>query len=70
MTPEDIAAFHERFMTLTTLAEETGQHRNTLRGLITARRIEPFSPDGQDFGAIYRREDVAPIMRKAARLAH
>ncbi len=70
MTPEDIAAFHDRFVTLTTLSNETGQHRNTLRGLITAQRIEPFSPDGQDFGAIYRREDIAPIMKKIVRLTH
>ena len=70
MSPEDIGAFHERFVTLTTLSDETGQHRNTLRGLIAAHRIEPFSPVGQNFGAIYRREDVAQILRKVARLAH
>ncbi|PRY89500.1 TniQ family protein [Donghicola tyrosinivorans] len=70
MTPEDIAAFHERFVTLTTLSDETLLHRNTLRGLITAQRIKPFSPEGQDFGAIYRREDIAPIMKSVVRLAH
>ncbi|WP_085628177.1 TniQ family protein [Marivita cryptomonadis] len=63
MTPQDMAAFHLRFMTLTTLSAETGQHRNTLKGLLAARRISPFAPDGQDFGAVYLRADVAAIMR-------
>ena len=63
MTPEDMAAFHRRFVTLTTLSAETGQHRNTLKGLLAARRITPFSPDGQDFGPVYLRADVAAVMR-------
>lgn len=63
MAPEDMAAFHRRFVTLTTLSAETGQHRNTLRGLFAARRISPFAPDGQDFGAVYLRADVAAVMQ-------
>jgi len=63
MTPQDMAAFHLRFMTLTTLSAETGQHRNTLKGLLAASRITPFSPEGKDFGAVYLRADVAAVMR-------
>lgn len=63
MAPEDMAAFHRQFVTLTTLSAETGQHRNTLKATLTARGINPFSPDGQDFGAVYLRADVAAIMR-------
>lgn len=63
MAPEDMAAFHRRFVTLTTLSAETGQHRNTLKATLTARRITPFSPDGQDFGPVYLRADVAAVMR-------
>ena len=63
MTPEDMEAFHRRFVTLTTLSAETGEHRNTLRGLIASRRITPFAPDGQDFGAVYLRADVEAVMR-------
>ena len=63
MTPEDMAAFHRRFVTLTTLSVETGEHRNTLKGLLAASRITPFSPDGQDFGAVYMRADVAVVIR-------
>jgi hypothetical protein len=58
MTPDDMAAFHRRFVTLTTLSAETGEHRNTLKGLLAARRITPFSPKGQDFGAVYLRGEV------------
>jgi hypothetical protein len=63
MAPEDMAAFHRRFVTLTTLSAETGQHRNTLKGLLAALRISRFAPDGQDFGPIYLRADVAAVMR-------
>jgi len=63
MTPEDMAAFHRRFVTLTTISAETGQHRNTLKVLLAVRRIGPFSPEGKDFGPVYLRADVAAVMR-------
>ncbi|WP_323042269.1 TniQ family protein [Gemmobacter sp.] len=63
MSPADMAAFHRRFVTLTTLSAETGQHRNTLKALLVAHRITPFSPEGKDFGAVYLRADVAAVMR-------
>lgn len=62
MTAEDLAAFHRRFVTLTTLSAETGQHRNTLKGRLASRRITPFSPEGQDFGAVYLRGDVVGMV--------
>lgn len=62
MTPADIAAFHHRFLTLTTLSTETGQHRNTLKGIIASRRITPFSSEGQSFGAVYLRGDLVEIL--------
>lgn len=58
MTPENMAAFHQRFFTLTTLAAERAQHRNTLKATLAAKRISPFSPNGQDFGSIYLRQDL------------
>jgi len=67
ISPEGIAEFHERFVTLTTLSAETGQHRNTLRSVISTYKIAPFSTDGQDFGTLYLREDVARIVREADR---
>ena len=64
MTPEHMAAFHHRFVTLTTLSAETGKHRNTLKGILTSRGITPFSPEGQDFGSIYQRGDVIGVVRQ------
>lgn len=63
--PEDIAAFHRRFVTLTTLSEETERHRNTLRGQLTAGGVARFAADGQSFGPIYLREEVATALHQA-----
>ncbi|MEP2683830.1 MAG: TniQ family protein [Sulfitobacter sp.] len=62
MTLKDITEFHRRFVTLTTLVTETGQHRNTLKGILAAGRVTPFSPDGQDYGAVYLRADVTKLI--------
>ncbi|WP_417245873.1 TniQ family protein [Celeribacter sp.] len=61
MEPEDMASFHLHFVTLTTLSAEKGLHRNTLKGLLASGRVSPFSPDGQDFGAVYLRDDVIKV---------
>jgi hypothetical protein len=63
LRPEDIATFHRRFATLTTLAAETGRHRNALRGQVAAGEVTHFAPDGQAFGPVYLREDVVPALR-------
>ncbi len=61
MEPEDMAAFHRQFVTLTTLSAEKGLHRNTLKGLLASGKVSPFSPDGQEFGAVYLRDDVIKV---------
>lgn len=63
MTADDIAAFHERFVTLTILATESGLHRNTLKSKFASHAVAPFSPGGQDFGPVYRRADIAVVTR-------
>ena len=55
---EDIAAFHRRFVTVTTLSAETGHHRNTVRSLLTASKISRFAPGGKDFGRVYLRSEA------------
>jgi len=57
----DIAAFHKRFLTTTTIGQEFGLHRNTIRTALKLHDVSPFSPDGQDYGAVYLRKEVAPI---------
>ena len=58
LSAEGIAAFHERFVTLTTLSKETGHQRNTLKSLLEASRVARFGPSDQDFGAVYLREEA------------
>nr|WP_321511382.1 hypothetical protein [uncultured Celeribacter sp.] len=61
MTPENMATFRRQFATLTTLAAETGQHRNSLKGQLASGRVARFSPEGRDFGAVYLRDDVTDV---------
>lgn len=54
----DEVAFHKRFMTLTTMATETGEDRRSLLAKLKAAGITPFAPEGEDYGALYLRQDV------------
>lgn len=62
LRPEDVAAFHRRFVTLTTLSAETGLNRNTLRGQLAAGGVARFAADGQSFGPVYLREEVVTTL--------
>jgi hypothetical protein len=64
LRPEHVAAFHRRFATLTTLAAETGLHRNALRGQLAASEVGRFAPDGEAFGPVYLREEVVPALQR------
>ena len=59
LSAEDIASFHGRFVTLTTLSNETGLHLNTLKNQLEASRVARFGSRDKDFGAVYLREEVA-----------
>lgn len=67
MTIAQIESFHAKFGTLTTLAQETGLHRNAILARLRAACVEKFAPGGQDFGAIYLREDVLPALKPSER---
>jgi len=58
LSPEDIATFHWRFVTILSLADETGQPRGTISRLLSAAGIARFSPDGRNYGPIYLRDDA------------
>lgn len=62
LSADDIALLHQRFVTLTTLSNETGHHRNTLKGLLAAARVIPFEADSKDFGAVYLRAEAAKAL--------
>lgn len=63
MDKSDIAAFHKRFVTLTTLVAETGLHRNALGAKLSHARVLRYSPDGRKFGAVYLRSDAEAALR-------
>lgn len=71
MDEADIAAFTVRFATPTMLTAETGLHKNTVYSLLNAARVEPFSSNGQGFGAVFLRSDLAkiPQLTSAARVS-
>ncbi len=64
LSPDHIAAFHRRFVTLMTLAAETGRHRNTRRGQLAAGGVAHFAWDGRSFGPVYLREEVVTAIRQ------
>jgi hypothetical protein len=64
LRPEDMEAFHRRFVTLTTLSAETGRHRNSLRGELAAGGVARFAADGQSFGPVYLREEVVTALHQ------
>ena len=55
LNSEDIAAFRQKFVTPSMLMEETGLPRNTILANLRAEGVEPFRPDGQDFGKLFPR---------------
>jgi hypothetical protein len=67
MTEEDIAAFHEKFVTITTMVKETGQHRNTIRTLLKHGNVWTVTRDGRAFHQIWRREEVLHIVKSGSR---
>ncbi|WP_299565711.1 TniQ family protein [uncultured Sulfitobacter sp.] len=67
MNDQDIAAFHRQFLTLTTAEVEFGISRNRASAIVKAHDAKPFSPEGQDFGSIWLRVDVAPLFASGSR---
>ena len=66
MTEAQIASFHEKFLTLTSMQAETGLHRNTILSLLRTARVGVFAPEGLDFGPIYLRQEAMPVLLTAS----
>lgn len=62
----DVAEFHNRFFTSSTMEEEFGQHKRTLLAKLRAANVRAFTPNDQDFGALYLREEVEAILKTAS----
>lgn len=58
LSPADIAAFHQNYVTLSTLSTRARCHRNSANAIIKKHQIQPISTEGFVFHAIYRIEDL------------
>ncbi|MGA0615857.1 hypothetical protein [Paracoccus sp. KR1-242] len=58
VSPQDLDAFHARFVTLLTLAEEMDLHWQKLSGPVRKSGLAKFLHEGRDFGQLYERKDV------------
>ena len=58
MSTDDIAAFHRRFVTISTLAAESGRAIPQVRAALKRAGVSAFAPGGQDFGRIFLRKDA------------
>ncbi|WP_235842624.1 hypothetical protein [Cereibacter sphaeroides] len=62
ITAEGAAAFHRRYVTPRSLAQEFGRSWQSLTAELRAKGIRPFSPQGEDFGPLYLRADVVAAL--------
>ena len=59
LSEQDIEAFHQRFLTSTTMVLEFAEARQTIIAKLSAAGVKPFGPNGEAYGALYLRKDVA-----------
>ncbi|TKA97718.1 hypothetical protein FAZ78_04540 [Cereibacter changlensis] len=65
MTSEDVAEFHRKYLTTTTMTMEFGVHRLAALATLKAQGAKPFAPNGADYGNIYLRDDVEDHLRNS-----
>ena len=58
MTPADVAAFHRKFLTTSTIEAEFGLHRNRILALLNAAGTRPITLDGMSIGSVWFRDEV------------
>ena len=63
MSPEDIVAFHRRFLTLRTMATEFGTGREAILARLEAAGVRRFAPGGVDHCPIWLRVEVETALR-------
>ncbi|MEH6647259.1 hypothetical protein [Sulfitobacter sp.] len=65
LSQADVAEFHKRFLTAATMEREFGLHKRSLIARLKAAKVRAFAPSGQDFGALYLREEVEAVVKHA-----
>ena len=63
VSQEDVTAFNRRLLTLPKMQIEFGPHRYIFAARLRAVGVLEFSPDGNDFGPLFEREKVEPLLR-------
>lgn len=58
ITRDNADAFHQRFYTPRTMAQAHGKSWQSMTATLRAAGVKVFSPDGEDYGTLYLREDV------------
>ncbi|MFG6584519.1 TniQ family protein [Sulfitobacter sp. 1A12779] len=61
LTEDNIASFHNKYMTLNTMQAELGLHRNTISTRLKAMDVLQFTSGGKSFGAIWLRHEVTSL---------
>lgn len=59
LTADDADAFHSKFMTPRTMAKEYGRSWQSLGAELRSKGIDPFAPNGEVYGSLFLRSDVA-----------
>lgn len=62
MSEADIAAFHKRFLTTTTIEEEFGLHRNRILAILRSAGARKFMLEGRSVGPICLRAEVDGLL--------
>ncbi len=59
LTADDADAFHSKFMTPRTMANVYGRSWQSLGAELRSKGIKPFSPNGEVYGSLFLRSDIA-----------
>ena len=62
LSERDVASFHSKFMTLSTIAQSSGKDRSWIRAWLHKTGIKPFAPNGADYGKTYLRKDLKALL--------
>ncbi|MCZ4354350.1 hypothetical protein O4H61_17675 [Roseovarius aestuarii] len=65
LSPEDIANFHNTYITLKGLSVELQRSWQSLIPDIEGRGIKPFSPDGVDYGPLFLRDEITTLINRS-----
>ena len=66
MTEEDIAAFHQEYLTQSTMSAEFNVFWRTLITRLQTAQVKPFTSGNEEYGHLYLRTDVRRFFRSSS----